>query len=557
MLRKLVYKTFTQLAGEEVSQLEHASHKPRAAQLERLEEIVARGKNTAFGRDRGFRSIHNYEDFKSAVPIADYEQFRPYVDRIAAGEQQVLTNQNPFMLATTSGTMGKQKLIPVTRDYIDEFRRASKVSCFHLYRHFPQLANGRALSIVSPAVEGRTTAGIPYGAISGALYLMEPEPVRNLILSVPYEVFTIKDYETRYYCILRAAMANPVTSIYTLNPSTIAVLARRLQQYGRNLVKDLYDGTLTPPEPLPKSILDKMASLITIDRKQAKTLEYLLDTDQCRLERVWPELRAVSCWTKAAAKFYLSDLADQLGCVPICDITYGASEGRGTVFLSPEEQMLAIRSHFYEFIPEAEIQSANPTVLLADELTIGANYYILFSTSSGLYRYNINDVVKVTGFHNRTPLLEFQYKGGNIFSFSGEKVTELQVTESMRMALTESSLSARFFTVVPEFRPLPHYSLWFEPTTQTGYPSHDSLNDLAKSFDRQLALCNVEYAEKRKSFRLDPAEVRIIEPGSYEILRKTLVEKGVPDSQIKLSHLNPKQETREFFDGRLAQTRIR
>ena len=127
----------------------------------------------------------------------------------------------------------------------------------------------------------------------------------------------------------------------------------------------------------------------------------------------------------------------------------------------------------------------------------------------------------------------------------------------MRMALTESSLSARFFTVVPEFRPLPHYSLWFEPTTQTGYPSHDSLNGLAKSFDRQLALCNVEYAEKRKSFRLDPAEVRIIEPGSYEILRKKLVEKGVPDSQIKLSHLNPKQETREFFDGRLAQTRIR
>ncbi len=216
--------------------------------------------------------------------------------------------------------------------------------------------------------------------------------------------------------------------------------------------------------------------------------------------------------------------------------------------------MLAIRSHFYEFIPETEIQSANPTVLLANELTEGANYYILFSNSSGLYRYNLNDVVKVTGFHNRTPLLEFQYKGGNIFSFSGEKVTELQVTESIKKALSERSLSARFFTVVPEFRPLPHYSVWVEPN-QSAYPSNDSLKGLAKSFDRQLALHNVEYAEKRKSFRLEPAEVRIIEPGSYEILRKSLVAKGVPDSQIKLSHLNPKQETREFFDSRLAQIR--
>lgn len=551
VLRELVYNTFTRLAGSEAGHLERASLDPRATQLQRLREIVAGGKRSAFGREHQFQSIETYQDFTSALPVSDYEDYRPYIERLVAGETEVLTRQQPFMFATTSGTTGKQKLIPVTQDYMDEFRRASKVSCVNLYRHFPHLSSGRTLSVVSPAEEGRTRGGIPYGAISGALYLMEPEPVRNLISSVPYEVFTIRDYETRYYCILRAALASEITSIYTINPSTIVLLAKRLQEYGDRLARDLFDGTLTPPGAVPRSVVDKMASLIRIDRRKARLLKQLVDAQQCVPHRVWPELQMVSCWTKASAGFYLSDFENLLGSVPVCDITYGASEGRGTVFLSPEEQMLAIRSHFFEFVPESEINSSSPAVLLADELAVGESYYILFTTSSGLYRYNIGDVVKVTGFHNRTPLLEFQYKGGNIFSFTGEKITELQVTESMQRALAEHSVRARFFTVIPEFRPSPHYRVWLEPTDRETILDGDLLLRLASSFDKQLSMANIEYSAKRASARLEPAKAQMIHPGSYEALRKNLVAGGVPDSQIKLSHLNPKPETRAFFERRL------
>ena len=115
--------------------------------------------------------------------------------------------------------------------------------------------------------------------------------------------------------------------------------------------------------------------------------------------------------------------------MPVCDITYGASEGRGTVSISPTEQIVALRSHFFEFIPESDFGSSK-TPLLADQLTVGENYYILFTTSAGLYRYNINDIVKVVGWHNQTPLIEFQHKGGNISSFTGEKLTESHVTDS-------------------------------------------------------------------------------------------------------------------------------
>ena len=551
MIRKLIYKTFTTLAGEEVRRFESASKDPKSAQLSRLSEIIQSGRNSAFGREHGFNSVRNYDDYCRALPPNDYEYFRPYVDRLVQGEKGILTSQAPFMFATTSGTTNKRKLIPITKDYISEFRRASKVSCYKLFQHFPALADGCALTIASPAEEGRTVSGIPFGAISGALYLMEPEPVRQSILSVPYDVFTLKDYETRYYCILRTALAQPVTSFYTLNPSTIFLLGSRLKMHGAALARDLFDGTLRAPDTVPRAILDKISSLINRDRTKGRLLDKLVESDQCVPWKVWPELAVSSCWTKAAASFYLPGLKELLGETPICDITYGASEGRGTIFLSPDKQALAIRSHFYEFIPVSEIESTNPTFKLAHQLELGESYYILLTTSAGLYRYNIRDVVKVVGFHNETPLIEFQYRGGNVFSFSGEKITELQVTDSIVRALSECSMGARFFTVIPQFDPTPHYSLWLELQNPDAPCPTSFLEKLANSFDRELSQMNHEYSDKRRSLRLDPPGIRVIKPGSYEALRKELVSKGTPDSQVKLSHLNPKEDTRVFFEDRL------
>jgi predicted nucleic acid-binding Zn-ribbon protein len=122
----------------------------------------------------------------------------------------------------------------------------------------------------------------------------------------------------------------------------------------------------------------------------------------------------------------------------------------------------------------------------------------------------------------------------------------------MKLALEEQSFQARFFTVIPEFRPLPHYSLWLEPGAAERTLDAALQNKLARSFDRQLAMANTEYADKRRSMRLEAASVRILKPGSYEMLRQNLVAKGIADSQIKLSHLNPQDETREFLVGRLA-----
>lgn len=542
-MRNIIYKSLFVLGRSEVNALEKASQAPLAAQNERLLSIVEANANCQFGRQHNFASIKSVADFQKAVPISDYDKHRPFIDEIAAGKKSILTCQSPTMFATTSGTTGAQKLIPITPGYMKEFRRASVVSGFNLLKDFPGLSNGVALTVFSPAEEGRTSGGIPFGAISGKLFQEEPGVVKRFISPLPYEVCLIKDYESRYYTILRLALCLPVSVLMTLNPSTIVLLAKRLKTYGPQLVKDVADGTISPPKPLPEHVALSVSKLVKKNPERARVLSTLLDRNEFVPHKIWPTLNVICCWTKAAAGFYLMDFPELFGDLPVSDVTYGASEGRGSVYMGNNRQMLAVRSHFYEFIPESEIESKNPSVLLANQLEQGQNYHILFTTSGGLYRYHLNDVVKIVGRHNQTPLIEFQYKGGNVSSFTGEKITELQVTKAMSETLKELNIKSRYFTLVPEFRPEPHYELYFEGETE------NCPNNLAQVFDKQLAIFNSEYATKRESERLAPVEFKQLQSGTYETLRKKLVASGVPDSQIKISHLNPKDDLKEIIIG--------
>ncbi len=558
LIRKLVYQVFRRMAGKEMSSLEADCKNPRLAQLRKLREIVSLNKASAYGVDHRFSEFADLSDselmlsqFRDNVPIADYEAHRPYINRIWNGESNVLSPEQPFMFATTSGTMAEPKYIPVTDSYIREFRHASVASGYFMLEKFPGISNGITLSVFSPAQEGQSPGGIPFGAISGGLYTREPWLVKKFIAPIPYEVYLCKDYETKYYSLLRSALVLPVANFYTLNPSTIVVLLKRLDKYAAQLVQDVEDGTFNPPGQPADELRTAMAPFLKRDPARAAHLRKLLSAGQFTPDKIWPTLQVVCCWTKASAAFYIKDFNRYFGKVPIIDISYGASEGRGSLSMGDGRQLLSIRSHFFEFVPEECIEEANPPVLLADELELGKNYYILFTSSAGLYRYHINDVIRVVGFHHQCPLIEFQYKGGNVSSFTGEKLTELQITDCMRAALASSGMRCRFFTVLPEFNPNPHYQLLFEPETGCEYSKSD-LQNLLNSYELELCRTNVEYKAKRDSMRLDAFEGAFLPTGSYEALRKEMTNNGVADAQIKLSHLNPKANVRTYFSEKAA-----
>lgn len=560
IIRKSVYQIFRKLAGKEMAALDFDCQNPREAQIRKLKEIIALNASSSYANEHGLsaslaQSDNVLAEFRKAVPVADYEAHRPYISRIWNGERNVLSPEQPFMFATTSGTMAEPKYIPVTESYIKEFRHASVASGYFTLKSFPAISNGVTLSVFSPAQEGLSPAGIPYGAISGGLYQREPWLVKKFIAPIPYEVYLCKDYESKYYALLRCALVLPVCTFYTLNPSTIVVLLKRLDKFAAALIKDIASGSFTPPQPVDPQLVKAMAPFLRKDPERAKQLEKLFTQGKFTPDRIWPMLQVVCCWTRASAAFYIKDFPSYFGSVPITDISYGASEGRGSISMGDGRQLLSIRSHFYEFIPEEQIDKPAPDVLLADQLEEGKNYYILFTSSAGLYRYHINDVIKVVGFHHSCPLIEFQYKGGNVSSFTGEKLTELQITDAMRAALKSTGLQCRYFTVLPEFRPNPHYRLLFESDNPAGC-SEKELELLLHKFEEELSRINIEYKTKRESQRLDPVEGAQLEFGAYEQLRKQMSQAGVADAQIKLSHLNPKQEVRSYFEKHINGTMV-
>jgi hypothetical protein len=553
MLRNILYKAFSVIGSREVASFEKDALDCQSTQQERLLQIVHANADTEYGRRYNFAAIKSVADFQRSVPVVDYETLSPYIERIAKGEQNVLTSEAPFMFAITSGTTGSRKLIPITHSYMREFRKASVISGYNMLKCFPRLAGGVTMSVFSPAEDGRTQGDIPYGAISGLLYQREPALIRQFVSPIPYEVYLIKDYEARYYALLRCAVVLPLSCIYTLNPSTIILLARRLQSHGQALIKDVADGTITLPNSyvLSPAARKSLSRFLKADSSRAKYLETLFNQDKLIPSVIWPSLCLVSCWTKAAASFYLQDFPEYFGTVPVCDITYGASEGRGTVFLSPERQALAIRSHFFEFKEVTEDE--NGKIFTTNELIVGKEYYILFTTSSGLYRYNINDIVRVVGWYKSVPLLEFLHKGGNISSFTGEKLTETQVTQAALNSSKAQNVNIKFFTVIPEFRPQPHYQLWFESAEVL---DAKSAQQLAKQFDDCLSILNTEYESKRQSNRLAQAQAFQLADNAYESLRKHLVGQGVPDAQIKISHLNPKDSIKTLLKAQLKEAAL-
>lgn len=552
MIRKLIYSIFSQLASGEMRELEQDTRDPAGAQCRKLKQILESNAHTSYGIEKDFARITNPETYRQHVSINDYDSLSPWINRMRHGEKNVLTCNEPFMYATTSGTTGRQKFIPVNEDYIREFRHASIASGYFTLKNFPKISRGVTLTVFSPAREGTTPGGTPYGAISGGLYLREPGLVKKFIAPIPYSVYQIKDYESKYYALLRAALTLPITCFYTLNPSTITMLVRRLQTYAPRLIEDIARGTVSTPVPLEPQTLRDLAPFTRPNIERARTLQRLLDSGAFYPYKLWPELQVVCCWTKAAAAFYLADFEEFFAHVPVCDISYGASEGRGSISLGDGRQLLSLRSHFFEFIPETEIESPNPSVCLAHELEEGQNYYILFTTSAGLYRYHINDVIKVTGMYNRAPLIEFQYKGGNVCSFTGEKLTELHVTAAMSKTLADNGWRCRFFTLLPEFRPTPHYRLLFEPDHDIESDSHFE-RALTKAFDDELCRANAEYATKRESHRLSSVTASLLKRGAYETLRRACTLNGAADAQFKPSHLNPKEEIRNFFENNVLE----
>jgi hypothetical protein len=547
LLRQFAGKIVAWPIRRQLAALEAATHRPREIQENLLQRILKYQAGTDFGRRHHFARIQSPADFRRQLPVAGYEYFEPYLARVRRGElNALLADRLVHMFALTSGTTAARKYIPVTPQYLADYRRGWNLWGLKVYRDHPEVKLRPIVQLSSDWDEFRTEGGHPCGSVSGLTATMQKRIIRY-IYCVPPCVGRIKDSAAKYYTTLRLSVHRRVGMVITANPSTLISMARVGDLEKATLVKDLHDGTLDSRFNIPADIRAELAPRLARRRPaRARDLEEIIHrTGTLYPKDYWPRDCLLGNWTGGSVGAYLQHYPRYYGSTPVRDVGLIASEGRMTIPLSDctASGVLDITSHYFEFIPEAEIDSPQPIALAAHEVEEGQTYFIVPTTAFGLYRYHISDLVRVTGFHNQTPLVEFLSKGAHFANLTGEKLSEYHVTQAMTQVLHDLRLSLSSYALAPCWNEeTPYYGLFVE---HTDLASEGQARGLAQAFDTRLKDINVEYASKRDSLRLGMVRLQVLPGGTWmKWDRQRLAQTGGTLEQYKHPCLIPDPEFR-------------
>jgi len=548
LLHKWINKLAAYAVRRQLRAFEEATHFPREWQEHLLQRIVRAQAQTGFGRDHHFGSIRTTADFQRNVPIAPYEYVEPYIDRVRRGDfQALLCDPVVHMFALTSGTTATRKFIPVTSQYLTDYKRGWNLWGLKAYTDHPTTKLRPIVQMSSDWQEFRTEAGIPCGSVSGLTATMQKRVIRWLYC-VPACVGCLKDAAAKYYVAMRLSIGRDVGLIVAANPSSLVNLARAGDDNKEHLIRDLHDGTLSKHVDVPAEIRNALARKIGKRRPgRARELEEIVRRTGSLFPRdYWPNKCVIGNWTGGSVGLYVQHFPRYYGAAIVRDIGLLASEGRMTIPIEDgtSSGVLDITTHYFEFMPEAEAGKPNPIALAAHEVQEGQNYYLLPTTSYGLYRYHISDLVRVTGFHNRTPLVEFLSKGAHFANLTGEKLSEYHVIGAMKDLLGGFNLTLSAYSVAPCWNDeKPYYGLFVE---RADLPSSEEGIRLAEGLDRRLKEVNIEYASKRDSLRLGPIRLQLLGEHAWQRWdRERLQRTGGTLEQYKHPCLIPDPKFRE------------
>lgn len=466
-----------------------------------LSRLINKATQTEWGKKYDYASIHNYEDFRKRLPIQTYEEIKPYVERLRAGEQNLLWPSEIRWFAKSSGTTNdKSKFLPVSKEALEDIHyRGGKDAAALYFRINPDshFFSGKGLILggsLSPNLDSNRSM---VGDLS-AILIKNVSPLINYVRVPSKEVALMNEWETKIEAIVNSTVSVNVTSISGV-PSWMLVLIKR--------------------------ILEK--------------------TGKRTLEEIWPNLE-VFFHGGVAFTPYREQYRQVIQSPGMRYVeTYNASEGYfGTQNDLTDPAMLLMIDYgiFYEFIPLEEVGKENPKVYCLEEVELDRNYAMVISTSCGLWRYMIGDTVKFTSKNPYKFVITGRTKhfinafGEELIVDNAEKglakacaVTGAQVSEySAAPVFMDASAKCRHQWLI-EFAKMP-----------------DSLEKFARTLDETLKNVNSDYEAKRwKDIALQPLEIIVARQGLFH---DWLAGKGKLGGQHKVPRLS---NTREYIEAML------
>lgn len=521
-----------------------------------LHQLLQTHKDTELGRQYGLKDIKTIEQFQQQIPVLPFSGYEPYIERIAQGEKNILTPDPVVYLNTTSGSTGKQKLLPVTRRFQNSLGWANLTSIGFLSSALRARGQkfGKLLLTNTAQITGSTEGGIEYGP-GGTGVMRMGKFLYEQLFAHPYQTLKASDSITRHYLCFLFALREPSMRGMAANfPMLILRICNYLERYAEDLIQDLETGTIASwlkLEPEIRAFLERQWS--PAPARAAQLREILKSEGRLTPKLAWPQLSFVATARGGTSDFYFERFPNYLDDTPVFGAVFATAEGTLSIYhdLNNDGSILAIETGFFEFIPEDQWEAEHPKTLLATEVKAGQLYRILMSNYSGFYRYDIGDVVEVLGFYEQAPLIVFRHRRGGILSSTTEKTTESHATQVMQALQQEFGLPLEDFCITLSENEFPaHYLVNIELAPNSGISNPQAF---LASFDQKLKQINVYYAAKRRD-QVPPPRLRILAPGSFAIVRQRQLQRGIPDSQLKFPHIS---EDRSFLAGLTVEQEVR
>ncbi len=451
-----------------------------------LKELIKVGRTTEFGKEHRFDQVNSYDEFRKAVPIRDYEAFKPYIEKVKEGKHNILWKGMPIYFAKTSGTTSGVKYIPITKESIPNHINSARnaLLCYMAETGNTRFADGK-LIFLSGSPELERIGGVPTGRLSGIVNHHIPKYLRSNQLP-SYETNCIDDWETKLDKIVEETISQDMTLISGIPPWVQMYFDRLMEKSGKK-IKDLFPN--------------------------------------------------FSVMVHGGVNFepYRDRLFDSIG-KTIHDIeTFPASEGFFAFQDTQTEEGLLLNTNsgiFFEFVPAGEIFNENPTRLSLHEVKVGENYALIINNNAGLWSYNIGDTVKFISTNPYRLVVTGRTK--HFISAFGEHVIGEEVENSLLKTAQEEGAQITEFTVAPMIQQGEgnSYHEWFVEFER----APQDLDRFAEKLNQGMRELNIYYDDLISGHILQPLKLRRVKKNGFIDYMKSIGKLGGQNKVPRLSN---------------------
>jgi hypothetical protein len=460
---------------------------PVETQQKVFEKLISEAKNTVFGKDHDFKNITSFEDFAAQVPIRDYEELKPYVERVVSGEENILWPGKPLYFAKTSGTTSGAKYIPLTKESMPHHIEAARnaILCYIKETGKADFVDGKMIFLQgSPEMQEKN--GIKVGRLSGIVAHYVPAYLQKNRLP-SWETNCIDDWETKVDAIVEETK-NENMSVISGIPSWVQMYFEKLQKKTGKRVGELF-----------KNFNLFIYGGVNFEPYRAK-FENLIGR----------KVDSIELFPASEGFFAFQDNQKEKGML-----------------------LLLNSGIFYEFVEATTFFDKNPRRLTIGEVEIGVNYVMIISTNAGLWAYNLGDTVQFTSTKPYRVIVSGRIK--HFISAFGEHVIGKEVEEAMNKAISKFNFTITEFTVAPQITPseenLPYHEWLVE------FDNHpENPQKVAEFLDAEMQQQNSYYFDLIEGKVLQPLKITSLKKDSFQEFMKSEGKLGGQNKVPRLSN---------------------